>query len=342
MKYGKIISRIRTGSHLYGLNTPKSDEDFVGVFIPTAESLLGLKKVEVVDQSTKKSSSTSRNTAEDIDEKYYALPKFLHLLLQNNPNIIELLFANEKNILISSDIWEELVSNVDKIISQKIYHTFKGYAFSQKKKLMIKSERYKSLEEGIQIIDELAFEDAYEMFENNYTKKELLDKVTKDPKGFYWREITENEAELLNSRLKYYKGKKQNCESFHKGMSLGMIYSKILHEYNNYGWRVKTDTFETLHYDCKFGYHLIRILVECYELLKNRALSYPISGQAREDIIRIREGKVEIKELLSLYDKYEKLCDEAYKNTTLPNKPNFNWANHWIIKILKTYIVSST
>lgn len=322
MKYGKIISRIRAGSRLYGLSTPQSDEDFVSVFIPTAEYLLGLKKVEEVDLSTKKkSSSTTRNKIGDVDDKYYALPKFLHLALQNNPNIVELLFANKENILVSSDIWEELVSNADKIISQKIYYTFKGYAHSQKKTLTVKKERYKSLETSIGII------------EANYSKNELLDPA---------RAISEIEASQLNKQLKYYKGSKCNCESFHKGMHIKTIYEKINEEYEKYGWRVKTDTFLSLGIDCKAGYHSIRILAECYELLKNRTLSYPISGQAREDIIRIREGKVGFDELLKMYEKYETLCTNAYANTSLPQSSNFNWANRWILKILRFYIVSST
>ena len=43
------ILEIRSGSHLYGTNTPESDEDFVGIFMPPKEYVYGLKSVEEVD-----------------------------------------------------------------------------------------------------------------------------------------------------------------------------------------------------------------------------------------------------------------------------------------------------
>jgi predicted nucleotidyltransferase len=313
MEQGRVIFKCRIGSHLYGLNTPESDEDFMGVFIPRSEYLLGLKNVEEVDNSTKKSSAQHRNSSEDVDDKYYSLPKFLHLVLQNNPNIVEVLFATPENVLITSDEWEGLVSNRNKILSHRVYHTFKGYAFSQKKKLTVKAERYLGLQKAISFI------------ERNF-----------DVQVNY--QITEKEAEELNKRDSYYKGEKQNCESFHKGMHIHMIYGKLKDEYENYGWRVKTDTFLTLGYDVKFGYHLIRILAEGYELLRTGELQYPIMGEPREDIVRVRTGQVKLKELLEMYERWEKKCDLAFETTNLRKKPDFNFFDKWLVKTLKKSI----
>ena len=315
--FGKLIYKLKIGSHLYGLNRPESDEDFMGIFIPRSDYLLGLKTVNEVDRSTKSSSATHRNTSEDVDDKSYALPKFLHLTLQNNPNIVEVLFATPDVILTLEPEMEELIENRDKLLSQRVFHTFTGYAFSQKKKLTVKSERFKSLVEGIRLLEEL------------FTEKTLS-----DPKFA----LDKHESDILNKELKYYKGQKQNCESFHSGMSLKMIYEKLVEERDNYGWRVKTDTFETLGYDVKFGYHLIRILAEGYQLLKIGELIYPIMGVARDDIVRVREGKVELPELLEMYDRYDILCKKAVENTSLPKKPDYNWADKWLIQTLKKSI----
>jgi hypothetical protein len=318
MEQGRLIFKCRIGSHLYGLQRPESDEDFLGIFIPKSEYLLGLKRIEEVDNSTKSSAAGTRNTADDIDDKNYTLPKYLHLALQNNPNIVEVLFATPENILVQSHEWRELVENRDKILSQRVFFTFTGYAFSQKKKLTVKSTRFHSLELAVG------------WFEANWTPEQRArDDIA----------INNGDADELNGFLKYYKGAKDNCESFHKGMSVKMLYDHIKDEYDNYGWRVHTDTFETLGYDVKFGYHLIRILAEGYELLTTGKLSYPISGEAREDIIKVREGKVELPELLEMYDKYDALCKEADKKTVLPKKPDFNWADAWLISILKKSII---
>lgn len=318
MEQGKLIFKCRIGSHLYGLNRPESDEDYMGVFVPKSEYLLGLKRIEEVDNSTKSSAAGFRNTAEDVDDKNYTLPKYLHLALQNNPNIVEVLFATPENVLTTSPEWEELVANRDKILSQRVFFTFTGYAFSQKKKLTVKSERFTSLAKGLQ------------MLEHTFTPEERdRDDIA----------INETDSFALNSILKYYKGSKSNCESFHKGMSVKMLYDKLREEYDTYGWRVHTDTFETLGYDVKFGYHLIRILAEGAELLLNGELRYPISGFVRDDIVKVREGKVELPELLEMYEKYENMCKVAEKITVLPKKPDFNWADAWLIDILKKSII---
>jgi hypothetical protein len=311
MEYGKQLSKIRVGSHLYGLQRPESDEDYMGVFMPKAEYLLGLKKVEEVDMSTKKSNVQHRNTSDDIDYKSYSLHKFMHLLLQNNPNIVEVLFASDENLLVSSPEWEELVANYERVMSSRVYHTFTGYAYSQKKKVTVKAERYNSLCSAI-----------------DYTSNLLYDAKVK-----YIDEVTAN---LLNDTVKYYKGSKQNCESFHKGMSLETIHNKFVEERDNYGWRVNTDTFLELGYDVKYGYHLIRILAEGYELLSTGKLEYPISGEAREDILRVRNGEVELEELYSLYDKWKDRCDNV--KSVLPKKPDFNWANEFVVEKTLSYI----
>jgi uncharacterized protein len=318
MEQGREIFRVKIGSHLYGLNRPDSDLDYMGVFIPRSDYLLGLKRIEEVDNSTKNSAAERRNTAEDVDDKSYTLPKYLHLALQNNPNIVEVLFATPENVLVTSPEWEELVANRSKILSRRVFSTFMGYAFSQKKKLTVKSERFHSLEEALKWI---IYVFPTEQLDRNDTA------------------ITKEQGDILNGTVKYYKSKRANCESFHDGMSIKMIYEHLKEEYENYGWRVHTDTFETLGYDVKFAYHLIRILAEGIELLTTGELHYPISGESRADIVAVREGKLQLPELLAMYDKYELKCKEADAHSVLPQKANFNWADKWLIGILKKSII---
>lgn len=306
----RLLYKLRVGSHLYGLNRPESDEDYMGVFMPTADDLLGLKKVEEVDNSTKSSSEERRNTAGDVDDKSYSLHKFMHLLLQNNPNIVEVLFATPENILVDSPEFQELRENTGKLLSQRVFHTFTGYAFSQRKKLTVKSERYHSLVSGVKAL-EMMF--GTELLND---RRVALDNST---------------AEKLNKTLKYYKGQKGNTESFHKGMSIKMIYDKLVEERDNYGWRVKTDTFDELGYDVKFGYHLIRILAEGAQLLATGELAYPIQGEAREEIVKVREGKVELEQLLEMYDYWDHKCKQAMESTPLAKKPDFNWTHDWTV-----------
>ncbi len=324
----RIIFRCKSGSHLYGLNRPDSDLDYFTVFMPNSYDLLGLSKTEELDKSTKSSGADRRNTSEDIDDKWYTLPRYLHLLLQNNPNIVETLFAPKDVTDICEPEFQFLVDNYEKIISQRIFHSFSGYAYAQKSKLITKKERYESLGKALEWFEHVAFMEAKVL--------NLYNTLLHDSSDFlFWRPITEEESVELNSRLKYYKGAKNNCESFHQGMDLGMIYRKIRREYEQYGWRVKTESFLKLGMDTKFAYHLIRLLAEGVELTLTGKIVFPISGQAREDILRIRNSEVEYNELLEMYKRYDDYFQSIKDKSVLCHHPDFNWANDWLIATLK-------
>lgn len=133
-----LIFKAMTGSKLYGTDTPKSDADYVGVFIPDQEYIIGMKTCEQVEFKTNPSSSGRRNNKNDEDITLYSLPKFMKLCSQNNPNILELLFVDKKHILVTTPYWEEIVANSHLFISKKVQHTFLGYAHSQKQKIITK------------------------------------------------------------------------------------------------------------------------------------------------------------------------------------------------------------
>lgn len=314
----KEIFRARVGSHLYGLTTPQSDEDFMSVFIPSSVDLLGLHPVKEINSSTKKSNDDRRNTKDDTDDIAKALPEFLKLVLANNPNIVELLFVDKENIVVCEPEFQVLMDNFDKIISTRVLHTFTGYAFSQKKKLMVKKERYGSLVQSTE-------------FMLNHFGEELTNSKAK---------LTEEDSVTLNENLKYYKGSKGNCESFHKGMPTKVIYEQLTAERDNYGWRVKTESFEKLGYDVKFAYHLIRILSEGAQLLRNGYLTFPIAGDAKRDIMSIRNQEVSYEELLDMFERYNDECVRAAEATELRSKPDFKWADKYLVKMLREHIIN--
>lgn len=129
----KLIFLTKAGSHLYGLNTPESDVDLRGVCLDKMDALLGLKKFEQWQPNKEQAlsfSSTFNLVSDDIT--IYGLKKFVLLLLENNPNIVELLFA--KDILVThsyTKIWDSLLAQKQYILSTKLAHTFAGYAYSQ-------------------------------------------------------------------------------------------------------------------------------------------------------------------------------------------------------------------
>jgi predicted nucleotidyltransferase len=111
----------RAGSRAYGLNTATSDEDFRGVFMGAPGNLLGLFPVEHCELSG--------------DNMLYELRKFILLARDCNPNIIELLFMSEEDILWQDEWWGRIKEQRELFLSRKAKHTFSGYAMAQLKKI---------------------------------------------------------------------------------------------------------------------------------------------------------------------------------------------------------------
>lgn len=311
MKEHKIIYKVKAGSKLYGLNRPESDEDYVTVFIPTAKELLSLDREDIIDSSTKDSSVRRRNTSEDVDDVAYSLPKYLFLALQNNPNIVSCLFARPENIITIEPEFKYLMDNYPRIICKTAIKRFLGYALSQKDKLTVKATRYFGLQQAIKYLEE------------NHSDKIM----TQDA-------ISDEVSEKLNSILSYYKNGRCMCVSFNKGNNFKRSYEMLNTELNEYGWRVETEGFKRLLYDQKFAYHTIRLLGEVKMIMTEGRINYPIVGKLKDDIIRIRSGEVLYPELMEIYDVYRAECKELEEKCTLPESPDWDWANEWIVSIL--------
>jgi hypothetical protein len=314
----KIIYKVESGSKLYGTAMPDSDVDYSSVFMPTAYDLFSLQKCEYINDSTKSSSEERRNTAEDVDNQQYSLQRFMHLVLHGNPNLLEILFC--KNPIIEDPVITPVKENAYRFVSKHIYDSFTGFAIAQKRKLQYKALRFSQLANTLK------------WFETKRQEQII------DPSA----QMSEGDAVFLNGMLSEYKGRKNNRESFHQGLPMKVIYEKVKEEYDSYGWRVHTDTFERLGYDVKFGAHAIRLFHEGIQLLTNHVLEFPITSQAYNDIMAIRRSEVGIEEFYKICDRYEEENRKVYASTNVPDAPDWKWANKYLVDTLENYIVTTS
>ena len=116
-----IIYEVIAGSHLFGLNTETSDEDFRGVYVQPVEMIAtGHYKEQVTDEKG--------------DTVYYELNKFIQMLLECKPNAVEILFAPKECIIRQSDRFSYIMSNRDKFLNNSYVKTSIKFAESQIKK----------------------------------------------------------------------------------------------------------------------------------------------------------------------------------------------------------------
>lgn len=119
-----LLLKCLAGSRAYGTATPDSDIDYRGIFI--ADPINYRTPFFPVEQIT---------DTNEQDTVYYELSKFVKLYLDCNPNIIELLWVDESDILTSSNGYRYLRSHREKLLSSKVAFTFSGYAFAQLKRI---------------------------------------------------------------------------------------------------------------------------------------------------------------------------------------------------------------
>lgn len=145
----KIIFKCRVGSHLYGTSHPDSDEDFCGVFLPSTRDMMGLGNCSTEWTESVKESEGPRNTTGDVDCKYFSLRRFLDLVAQGQPGQLEMMFAPESAIVISTPEWESILEQRHLFIAQSAIKPFIGFAMAQSYKASIKGENLNLLRDLI-------------------------------------------------------------------------------------------------------------------------------------------------------------------------------------------------
>lgn len=118
----QLVMLVRTGSRAYGTATPQSDVDLVAVVIPPINYLVGTKKWDSL-----------RFTVDDKDIRIYSFSKFVSLLANNNPNVLELLWLPSDCYLQLHSTGSRLLDNRGLFLSQKVLHSFGGCANQLKK-----------------------------------------------------------------------------------------------------------------------------------------------------------------------------------------------------------------
>ena len=299
-----MILMVKSGSHLYGLNTALSDEDYVGIFIPTPEHVLGIKTCRQVDASLKDKLANNKNSKDAIDITLYSLQEFIKLASANNPNIIELLYAPDEAIVHITKLGRELLDNKHLFLSGEALTRFNGYAMTQRGKNFTKISTYELL---------LSF--------RNYIEHDVLNGRSKENFKEYYETLPDEIKSMLKNTDDKFVWRLGDLK-FNNGIMLKevlkLVYARINAATN------RLDDMIANGYDGKALSHLLRLQVEMIQLVKYRELRFPLTDEDyKTDIIDTKYGNKEIHDILKLSDKLDEIIKENEGNfRDLKNKPN--------------------
>jgi hypothetical protein len=90
-------------------------------------------------------------------------------------------------------------------------------------------------------------------------------------------------------------------------------------------------------YDTKYAGHIVRLGLQGEEILTTGRLSLPMQDEQRELCVKIRSGGFSLAEVSELIIDAEKKIDAAYKNSSLPDKPESLEVERWMLDTYLAY-----
>jgi len=133
-----------SGSRCYGIQKTDSDIDIKGAAVPTKPYIYGILEFKELDwQPDIEAKYKFLFTGEDLkiiertklEGSVYHISKFIKMATSCNPNILDVLFCRDEDVLILTPLGKMLRESRDIFISVKAKFRFSGYAIGQLRKI---------------------------------------------------------------------------------------------------------------------------------------------------------------------------------------------------------------
>lgn len=298
------IYRVIHGSRAYGTHRPDSDYDEKGVCVLSdPRYYFGFSNFEQKDSGWE----------DGTDRQIYDIRKFIKLALDCNPNIIEIFYVDDSDIIFINDDGKLLREQRDMFLSRLAANTFIGYAMAQLYRI----------------------QGHYNWIQNPPNKPNENDFVTnyQIEMGQVWEREFDNH--IVRTWLEDASAPSTLCVEHFDKAALKTANKK----FNQYeSWKrdrnpARADLEANYGYDCKHAMHLVRLLREGKELLtEGKVLVRRPDAQELNDI---RNGKFSYPELIQYAEQLKVEIFAAEKISPLPAKPDYEKAEKFLIDIIR-------
>lgn len=299
------------GSYAYGTNIETSDVDVRGCAMNSKSDILGLSNFEQVVHT-------------QTDTTIYGFNKLIGLLLNCNPNTIEMLGCKPEHYFYISDAGQMMIDNRSLFLSQKAVNSFGGYATQQLRRLQNALAHDKMCQADSEEHIRGAMERSLKAFSDRYSvfDKGGIELFTDDSP----REDLDKEV-FCNIHID-----KIPARDFSVMIN---TLSNVIGNYEKLNHRNRKKDDDHLN---KHAMHLIRLYMMCLDILEKGEIN-TYRYDDRDFLLSIRNGKFQKEdgsyrqEFFDLVTEYEKRLKYAKENTDLPATPNMKRVEEFVMEV---------
>lgn len=370
-----------TGSHAYGMSRETSDVDIRGAaatprrvrdsfyrrfkqFESTSQvgpwGATSQKALDRLEEHRTAGPCWKRNP--ELDVTIYSLTKLVGLAAENNPNVLELLFVEDSDLLYANPVWERIAENRDLFLSKMCRVKYNGYAMSQLKRIKRHREwllnpptsapmrgDYDLPEESVlpadvrnqidevvkKIMQRWQFTDGFE----DHLKGAALDTLVMRLREFHVTYLR-CEEELLDEKVYELAGASLGLtKDVLNTLKQERRYRSALKNWKQYmTWKKERNegraALEAAHgYDTKHASHLVRLLRTGKEILSGEGLK--VRRPDADELKAVRDGALSYDELMEQATALQGELQEAAASSTLPKTPDHSKIDDLLFEALE-------
>lgn len=307
-----LIVLMQFGSHLYGTNTETSDIDLKGIYMPSKRQIyLNNIPNSIKYDSIKNRNINHKNTKDDIDCELYSLHYFIKLACDGEMTAIDMLHANQNNIIYKHNIFDLIVKYRDKFLTKNL-KSFVGYARKQAAKYGLKGSRISAATKVIAILKQSDPNDKLFTIKSLLPQGEHIHIIMQDNEEFY---------QVCGKKLQYT-SKIQYC--------IDML-NKFIKQYGHRA--ILAQQNEGV--DFKAISHAFRAAYQTKELLLNGKIIYPL--KQAEFLKQIKQSKLNFNDILPELESLMSEVEQLSAISNYPDNADIEFFNQFIMKCCEEY-----
>lgn len=296
----KILFLVKAGSHFFDLNSPNSDTDFRGIYMPSLQEFYeGESRRRFWERKTLEGNKTGvKNTKEDTDFYLFSYTFFLELLKRGDFNCMELLHAPENKIIIDSEEMQTL-SLMKKALLVNDISAFLGFIKKEYRRYGVNINHYKIQQDFVNFL-------------KNYPIHTRLHEIWKD-----LQEYAKNDSQIIFTKTSTGNNNMVDtikvAQRFYQNtVRVDYIIDAIETRLERYGHRQKAMAEHGVEF--KGLYHALRLIYEANDLFDHGEFKIPFDKERFNTLKSIKEGVADQDFIFSLIDdEIDKLYDREKK-----------------------------